>query len=311
MDETCERCGRTFTSTGRKRVRQYCSEACRVALCRGSGQVPQARKASTSAAHKKRGRKKLPRGNCLTCGASLEGKAPGNKYCSKKCADIGHTTHKVYLCKRCGKEFSPKAAGRTTFCSRECAFAYRRENAKPKSEKPEAPKHYCLFCGSEVSQWAKVCDAPDCRQRLKRGYYRRKKPEAEVTSPLVCAECGREFLPEYGNKHRRFCSDACMYKGGRRTAKQVRRARKKAVPSESIRVRDVYERDGWRCGICGKKVDPSLKSPHPMSVSLDHIVPIACGGPHTMGNVQCAHRSCNSRKGATGAGQLRMMGCFT
>ena len=46
-----------------------------------------------------------------------------------------------------------------------------------------------------------------------------------------------------------------------------------------------YERNRKRilatqntCGICGHPVDFSLKSPHPMSAQIDHIIPIAKGG---------------------------------
>jgi 5-methylcytosine-specific restriction endonuclease McrA len=49
------------------------------------------------------------------------------------------------------------------------------------------------------------------------------------------------------------------------------------------------ERDDGVCGICGEDVDP-------LDFTLDHVVPIALGGPHEFGNLQLAHRVCNSRK---------------
>lgn len=52
------------------------------------------------------------------------------------------------------------------------------------------------------------------------------------------------------------------------------------------------------CAICGQPVDKSLRSPHPMSASVDHIIPIAKGGhPSALDNLQLAHRSCNRLKG--------------
>lgn len=52
------------------------------------------------------------------------------------------------------------------------------------------------------------------------------------------------------------------------------------------------------CAICGKPVDKTLKSPHPMSATIDHIVPIAKGGhPSDITNLQLAHRQCNRAKG--------------
>lgn len=59
---------------------------------------------------------------------------------------------------------------------------------------------------------------------------------------------------------------------------------------------DVFDRDGWVCGICGEPVDKALQWPDPMSVSLDHIVPLSKGGSHTLDNVQCAHLCCNMSK---------------
>lgn len=51
------------------------------------------------------------------------------------------------------------------------------------------------------------------------------------------------------------------------------------------------------CGICGKPVDFSLKSPHPLSPTVDHIIPISKGGhPSDIDNLQLAHRCCNREK---------------
>ncbi len=61
---------------------------------------------------------------------------------------------------------------------------------------------------------------------------------------------------------------------------------------------EVFERDGWVCGICGQLIDPVLKWPEPRSASLDHVLPLAAGGEHTRANTQAAHLICNIRKGA-------------
>src|SRR5690625_799747 len=65
-----------------------------------------------------------------------------------------------------------------------------------------------------------------------------------------------------------------------------------------------YERNRKRimatqntCGICGHPVDFSLKTPHPMSATVDHIIPIAKGGhPSDIENLQLAHWTCNRQK---------------
>ncbi|MFF0736896.1 HNH endonuclease [Streptomyces chartreusis] len=69
-----------------------------------------------------------------------------------------------------------------------------------------------------------------------------------------------------------------------------------ADQGERFAPKDVYDRDDWTCGLCQLPVDPGLPWPHPMSASVDHILPLPQGGSHTLANVQCAHLSCNSRK---------------
>jgi 5-methylcytosine-specific restriction endonuclease McrA len=74
-------------------------------------------------------------------------------------------------------------------------------------------------------------------------------------------------------------------------------------PMESFTVREIGERDGWRCGICRDRahlVVPARKRPDPLSPSIDHIVPLALGGTHTRSNVQIAHWFCNHEKNMDG-----------
>ena len=77
----------------------------------------------------------------------------------------------------------------------------------------------------------------------------------------------------------------------------LRRSRKFGVEYEYIDIYNIYIRDKWICGICGKKVNKKLKYPHPMSPSLDHIIPLSKGGTHTRDNVQLSHLRCNLSKG--------------
>ena len=51
------------------------------------------------------------------------------------------------------------------------------------------------------------------------------------------------------------------------------------------------------CGICGHEVDFSLNFPHPLSPTIDHIIPVAKGGhPSDIANLQLAHFYCNRQK---------------
>ena len=44
-------------------------------------------------------------------------------------------------------------------------------------------------------------------------------------------------------------------------------------------------------------IDPDLVSPHPMSFSVDHIVPKSMGGGDERENLAPAHRICNMKRG--------------
>ena len=65
-----------------------------------------------------------------------------------------------------------------------------------------------------------------------------------------------------------------------------------------------YERNKKRilatqniCGICGKPVDKSLKPPHPMAPTIDHIIPVSKNGhPSDIDNLQLSHWICNRQK---------------
>jgi 5-methylcytosine-specific restriction endonuclease McrA len=80
-----------------------------------------------------------------------------------------------------------------------------------------------------------------------------------------------------------------------------RRVRISGGDAEKFKAGEIYERDGWTCGICDEPVNRDLKWPDPLSVSLDHIVPVSRGGGHTRANTRCSHLICNTRRGAPAA----------
>lgn len=57
--------------------------------------------------------------------------------------------------------------------------------------------------------------------------------------------------------------------------------------SNKLRFR-IYQRDGWRCKLCGRKTQ---------NLEIDHIIPIAKGGKTTYNNLQTLCHRCNQRKG--------------
>ncbi|MER7814071.1 HNH endonuclease signature motif containing protein [Streptomyces sp. NPDC096153] len=64
---------------------------------------------------------------------------------------------------------------------------------------------------------------------------------------------------------------------------------------------------GMPCARCGHYIDPTLNARHPMSFTLDHIVPLSEGGSLLdPANARSMHRRCNSARGnRTGAQPLK------
>lgn len=82
-----------------------------------------------------------------------------------------------------------------------------------------------------------------------------------------------------------------------RARERRRRVRLRGLPVVSYRDRDIFERDGWRCGICGADIDPAIAWPDPRAATIDHVAPVVLGGSDTPENVRPAHLRCNSVAG--------------
>jgi 5-methylcytosine-specific restriction endonuclease McrA len=141
------------------------------------------------------------------------------------------------------------------------------------------PSRWCRRCDKKLdpkAQWnAKYCPEP-CREII-----RKAKSAASRARKKRC--------PVKGCRRLGFCLK--HYPKGYK-----RRAEYWGVPHEPIVRTEVFDRDGWMCGLCSLPVDPTLQKPDLMRVSLDHIVPLSLGGGHLWDNVQCSHLICNIRK---------------
>lgn len=269
---------------------------------------------------------------CVICGEQFEPGYAKQKCCGKACAKIQadktrserRAAARTYVCKYCGETYEAKKPDRNQFCCREHGWLYQKEHAIVPAPKP-LPK--CVVCGNECpSHDVKYC-GDDCRKamaRVKAVEYAIKKHVASA-QPITCRICGTVFIREYGNKKRYTCSDECqdeMVRRQRSKAKEKygrtfnRRGREKLKEYyggdwrqhyERINRERVYKRDGMRCQLCGIKVR-RIKTYRDDQASVDHIVPLSIGGDHTYANVQTCCMRCNSEKGISIAGQLRLVG---
>jgi len=123
----------------------------------------------------------------------------------------------------------------------------------------------------------------------------------------VCERCGGQYLAmERGWDRVRYCSERCA----KRSSSSRRRARERGAEFERYSRFAIFERDGWRCHICRRKVNRAAVVPHPLAPTIDHLVPLAAGGGDTAANVATAHFLCNSTKGERVGGFGDQLACI-
>lgn len=135
---------------------------------------------------------------------------------------------------------------------------------------------------------------------------KRKKAYRELAGEpdsYHCAYCGKQHVPKTRRASNRFCSRNCQDAHN----KMLRRVGRSDAGGYDRQ--EIFVRDGWKCQLCMKAIHRRRRSPHPLSPSIDHIVPLDCGGTDGVENVQAAHLGCNIAKGVRAMGeQLRLVG---
>lgn len=219
------------------------------------------------------------------------------------------------LCPECGMAMPPvKHGGRgglKRFCSERCRVrVYRREHpeyvaksrerGRIRAQKKAAerdladPRPRCRNCGEEMRRRkdAVYCDAQLCRTakyHAKQASRPRCSTEGCDYPVIARGLCGSHYSVEWRSEN---------LDRSRANAKR-RRAVKRGARVEDFASAEVFERDGWICGLCSAPIPRDAVWPDLLSPSVDHIVPLSRGGEHSMANVQASHLSCNSRKQAS------------
>lgn len=273
--------------------------------------------------------------NCRVCGAVFEhARRLPLRCCSDGCRHVAMRraaersnrgrTQRIVACGICGKLFHP-AGSRAGFCSRPCGFEHQRQECARKSSalrtardaaKRVDRERRCAQCGAAFTATRAnqaLCPDTECRLRYHAAAYakgadayrerNRAKYVRRAPSAFMCQGCGAEFL---GKKGRKWCA-ACPPNGAGR-----HRAKRFGVPYDiTITSGAIFERDGWRCMLCGVPTRKELRGhqSHPLAPTEDHIIPLSVPGSpgHVWANVQCAHRKCNCAKRDRIIGQLRLV----
>lgn len=138
-------------------------------------------------------------------------------------------------------------------------------------------------------------------------HYNQRDPDRHAPQPFACAACGEVVWRRVHSDRRHVCSTTCraslQFGPGFHsetwpwTEMAMRRAQRLgATVVEPVDRLAVFARDAWTCYICETKLDPDADPFDLLSATVDHVVALRRGGPHTMANVRCACLGCNSRK---------------
>jgi 5-methylcytosine-specific restriction endonuclease McrA len=215
------------------------------------------------------------------------------------------------ICRECGQSFRTNQPAQV-FCVRRCGSRFRNRQAWQRRKLRDAKPARCRQCNKEFTAWSKddpaycsrvcyqqsqtpaSCPIPwkTCRCGAVYVNHRRAHCPPPPPAPRIMALCGYCDGVMEAYPYQRYCSRACR----RRFDKDRRRALVRGAFVETVDRAKVYERDGWRCQVCGDCVPQDADVPHPLAATVDHVVPLAGGGEHSYANVQLAHFICNSRK---------------
>ena len=229
-------------------------------------------------------------------------------------------------CDECGSIFSHITAARGRL-PRSCSDACRqvRRNQHDRAAYVPRPRVYtrtihsltCVECNLPFrsNDRRKSCCSQACGWRVarrKQNLWRAR--EAAKRHARTCKTCGRAFTMSRpsGKANRglinegQFCSRECAGNAkGWPSYEERRRAIKRMRRRATFKPRDVFERDGWRCLLCGDGVSSELAYPNPGSPCINHIVPTSKGGKRVWSNVALAHLTCAVFRRARDASALR------
>lgn len=220
------------------------------------------------------------RGSCAVCMSEYIKRRASMKYCSVSCERAAAAVRerakrsegRKWSCDYCGADISDKRSD-ARYCSDYCSN--RVDYQENKARISAYGREYAKRNKDKITEW-------------RRSYYERNKDKilarqrAWITANL---EHHKAYQREYGkhwsakNRHKNI-----VYVNNRR--KRIRENR----DSLKISIRDwerTLRRYGHCCAYCGDK---------PERLQMEHVIPLARGGRHAIGNVVPACQPCNRSK---------------
>lgn len=219
------------------------------------------------------------------------------RFCSVACRQD------TVVCEVCQTAFLGRKDLTGRFCSPACYQASRSLAGLPKRCSRclgSGPFHNDRSTTDGLATWCSACakarDVANRNNWPERVQARNRRYRQENRDRLN-AERYQRLLADKDNQFARMAAWKRAHPEARAADQQRRRARKLGNGHETYRRSDVVIRDGGVCQLCLMAVDLSLRHPDPMSLSIDHVIPVSKGGPDVCANVQTSHLRCNLTKG--------------
>lgn len=192
-------------------------------------------------------------------------------------------------CLRCGADITHRRSN-AKFCRKNCATMWYQQHE------------------------TKICKLDGCENKVRVWgmcvtHYNQTRPNRHRKRQVACVVCGRVVERRVDNSRldSHCCSVECrrlrqfgvMTNGTTYDWNQDAKRRARAAGCQVVEDVDriaVLERDGWTCYLCGADTRVTEDPFDPASATVDHVIPLSAGGPHTMANVRCACLRCNCSK---------------
>lgn len=247
---------------------------------------------------------------CVGCGELTQ----RPKHCSAGCRERSRPPRPsrqrnpcgpIRQCLVCSKEF--RRPGRSTrdsgkCCSRECGFELERHRRGER----KTVRLMIIRERTVYARWAR-----NAARRARDADAGKRCRDCGVVVPKGTQRCEtcRAAATEANRRHAR---QRAKFSEAAKAAKRAGKARRKAIErgihAERFDPFEIFERDKWRCHLCGCKTPKALRGTYQdRAPELDHIVPLSKGGQHTRTNTACSCRKCNGVKGDRPLGQLRLV----
>ena len=219
---------------------------------------------------------------CSHCESEFEARRGNQKYCSARCRENASSLRKGHDCSVCGK---------------------RMHKSRTKAQVPTCDK--CRTTNPDgtvkhgtATQYRKGCRCRECKNgmadrarawstayKLKHGTtptkrWKRERRGAPIADQ-ICVKCNEPLKASYFHDGVDPMHKGC--RGSFYVSRLVRQA--------------VYERDEWKCHLCGEITEPESEWHSDWHPTLDHVIPRSKGGDDSVDNLKTCHRWCNLVRG--------------